>query len=75
MFSNFDKLPLSTYAHAIDKSGKSKVTDIVWEFKNGDVAILACYKWNPNYENGHPDEFRVAIGTRDFDRFLKYEAY
>ena len=75
MFSNFEKLTMDTYPHAVDKSGESKITDIVWQFNNGDVAILACYKWNPNYAIGYPDEFRVAIGTKEFDDFLKFDAY
>ena len=75
LFSNYNKQPLDTYEHAVDKSGKSKVSDIIWRFQNGDVAILACYTWNPNYEGGYPDEFRVAIGTKEFDNFLIYEAY
>tara|TARA_Y100000996_G_scaffold406729_1_gene383457 strand:- start:2140 stop:2712 length:573 start_codon:yes stop_codon:yes gene_type:complete len=75
MFIDVKKLPMETFEHTIDKSGKSKITDIVWQFNNGDVAILACYNWNPDYEIGYPDEFRVAIGTKDFDYFLKYQAY
>tara|TARA_Y100001970_G_scaffold293122_1_gene437902 strand:+ start:2798 stop:3370 length:573 start_codon:yes stop_codon:yes gene_type:complete len=75
MFTDVKKLSMDTFEHTLDKSGKSKITDIVWQFNNGDVAILACYNWNPDYETGYPDEFRVAIGTKDFDYFLKYEAY
>ena len=73
LFSNVKKLGMDTYEHPLDKSGKSKITDIVWQFKNGDVAIIACYNWSE--EMGYPDEFRVAIGNKDFDNFLKYEAY
>jgi hypothetical protein len=74
-FSKAKKLQMETYEHTVDKSGKSKITDIVWQFDNGDVAILACYNWNPNYEIGYPDEFRVTLGTKDFDNFLKYDAF
>ena len=40
------KSDLETFSHWQDESGKSKVTDVIWKFDNGDVIVLACYNWD-----------------------------
>ena len=72
MFPNTKKFDLETYSHWQDKSGESKISDIIWKFDNGDVIVLACYNWNTAYgkKKRYNDELRIAIGSKEFDSFL-----
>ena len=38
-----------SYNHPADKSGNSKVTDVAWVFKNGDLIVIQCYNWQTEY--------------------------
>ena len=57
MFPNSKKSDLYTFSHWQDKSGESKVSDMLWTFSNGDLIILACYNWNTAFgkKNGYAD--------------------
>ena len=72
MFPNTIKSDLATFPHWQDKSGKSKVTDVIWKFDNGDVIVLACYNWNTPFgkKKRYVDELRIAIGSKEFDEYL-----
>ena len=58
----------STFKHRSDSSGKSKVTDMQAEFKNGDLIIIACYDWGPNME--WEDNYRLSIRKADYDDYI-----
>ena len=73
MFSKTKFEELYTFKHTDDPSGKSLVSDMYWEFDNGDKILLACYKWNPEYEKGYVDEMRITISSKEFDQFLLNE--
>ena len=73
MFSKTKFEDLYTFKHDDDPSGKSLVSDMYWEFDNGDKILLACYKWNPEYEKGYVDELRITISSKEFDQFLLNE--
>ena len=77
MFSNTKYEKLYEFSHSNDKSGESKISDMFWEFNNGDKILLACYDWNTKYgkKNGYVDELRVTISSKEFDNFLTNEAY
>ena len=77
MFSNTKHEKLYEFSHSSDKSGESKVSDMFWEFSNGDKILLACYNWNTKYgkKRGYVDELRVTISSKEFDNFLINEAY
>jgi hypothetical protein len=77
MFSNTKYEKLYEFTHNSDKSGESKVSDMYWEFNNGDKILLACYNWNTKYgkKNSYVDELRVTISSKEFDNFLTNEAY
>jgi len=77
MFSNTKYEKLYEFSHSNDKSGESKISDMFWEFNNGDKILLACYNWNTKYgkKNGYVDELRVTISSKEFDNFLTNEAY
>jgi len=72
MFPNTKKGDSITYPHWSDKSGESKITDMLWRFKNGDLIVLACYNWDTTYgkKNRYVDELRIAIGSKEFDNYL-----
>ena len=72
LFPNTIKSDLATFPHWQDKSGKSKVTDVIWKFDNGDVIVLACYNWNTPFgkKKRYVDELRIAIGSKEFDEYL-----
>ena len=69
--TNFEKL--YTFKNDSDPSGRSEVSDMYWEFDSGDKILLACYKWNPEFEKGYVDEMRVTISSKEFDKFLLNE--
>ena len=49
LFPNQKKHPKKTYKHGNkkkNKSGKSIITDVEYEFKNGDSVIVACYDYS-----------------------------
>ena len=77
MFPNTKFEKLYEYPHTYDKTGESKISDMFWEFENGDKILLACYNWNSKLgkKKGYKDEMRVTISSKDFDHFLIYEAY
>ena len=66
-----------TYAHAADKTGDTKVTDMFWKFNSGDSIRAMCVDWSKNYEDkfGYKDEWRIRIGGEEFGNFLSYKAY
>ena len=68
--TKFEKL--YTFEHNKDPSGESKISDMFWEFNNGDKILLACYNWNTPYgkKKGYIDEMRVTISSKEFDTFL-----
>jgi hypothetical protein len=72
MFPNSKKSDLYTFSHWQDKSGDSKVSDMLWTFSNGDLIILACYNWDTAFgkKNGYIDELRISIGSKEFDDYL-----
>ena len=72
MFSKTKFEKLYTFKHNNDPSGESKISDMFWEFKNGDKILLACYNWSTTYgkKKGYVDEMRVTISSKEFDTFL-----
>ena len=76
MFVNTSKVKLDTYKNNDDPYGKSKVSDVYWYFDNKDVIVLACFyvdaKWAS--ESNFKSEFRVSIGTDEFNKFLIEES-
>ncbi len=72
MFPNTKFEKLYTFKHNSDPSGDSKISDMYWEFNNGDKILLACYYWDTTYgkKKGFVDEMRVTISSKEFDTFL-----
>ena len=72
MFPNTKFENLLEYKNSSDKSGESKISDMFWEFENGDKILLACYKFDTKYgkDNKFADELRISISSKEFDKFL-----
>ena len=70
---NLKDLGKQTYKHRADKSGKSTVTDYVFESKYSDEVQVACYDYSESY--GAKDHFRVGVRTIDYRKFLRDKAY
>jgi len=77
MFKNTKFEKILEYTHGSDESGESKISDMFWEFKNGDKILLACYYWDTKFgkENNYVDELRVTISSKEFDMFLVNDPY
>ena len=73
MFSNLKKWPKRSYKHRNDKSQKSIVTDIEYEFKNGDMIRLVCYDYSEEYSS--TDHLAVNISSNEYKQWLIDEAY
>jgi len=55
--------------HSSDKSGKSKVTDIMFKLKkNKDLIIVACYDWSEKTE--YWDNLRISVRTKEYDKYI-----
>ena len=53
--------------------GKNYVTDIIYDFNNGDRVTLACYDWSK--ESGYGDHLRISLRSNKFSNFLNNKAY
>ena len=74
-FPNEKKYPKRSFKHSSpkNKSGKSTVTDVAYEFKNGDMIVVACYDYS--IEHGEQDHLSVALDTKIFSTWLTNEAW
>ena len=73
LFKNVKNLGKDTYKHSYDKSGKSKVTDIVLRLDNGDEVSIQCVDWAEKYS--YIDQLRININTNEYAIFLQDKAY
>ena len=73
IFKNAKKKRSDKVKHSWDKSGKSIVTDIIYRFESGDVAILECVDWSNEAEL--IDALNLKTGTKEFLDWINTEAY
>ena len=79
--SEFKNLFKNTVRSGIEKinhndssiPGKNYITDIVYDFNNGDGIVLACYDWSK--ESGYGDHLRISLRSNKFSNFLNNKAY
>ena len=73
-FSNNTKIiDRGTYNQPADVSGKSKVSEIIFEFKSGDRATIEKTNWSKKI--GYRDNLRVNVDTKEFTVWLNTAAY
>ena len=71
LFENFETESY-TLDHNQDKSGKSKVNVIDFDFKDGSSARVMCTNWSDKMEKENfTDELRVSLLSREYSKFLE----
>tara|TARA_Y100000590_G_scaffold445793_1_gene578400 strand:+ start:517 stop:1116 length:600 start_codon:yes stop_codon:yes gene_type:complete len=69
MFKNQKKDPVQIIKHRADKSGKSKVRQAAFIFKqSGDLVLIECYDWHKNMP--YQSNFKVVLSTKELDDWL-----
>ena len=66
LFKNVKDLGKKTYKHSYDKSGKTKVTDIVLRLSDGGEISIQCVDWAEKYT--YLDQLRINIDTKEYQR-------
>ena len=64
---------VGTFKHSFDKSGKSTVTSIYFEFDSGGSIKVQCHDWSKDMV--YEDKLLVSIDHVKFRKFLREEAY
>ena len=72
-FNNTSKIDRETSSHPSDKTGKSKVTDVYFVFKDKSAAVVSCYDWSNTLD--WTDNFRVSVRNSEYRNWLNYDAY
>ena len=72
-FSNTKKSARETRSHTVDKTGKSKITDVYFVFNDKSAAVVSCYDWSTN--TNYTDNFRVSVRDAQYRTWLSNEAY
>ena len=71
--SNSDIIDQGTYNHPADKSGESKVSEIIFELKSGDRATIEMTNWSKKID--YIDNLRVNIDTKEVVIWIETKAY
>ena len=67
LFSDF-KIKKGSVKHSGDKSKKSKVTYVAFNFPSGHSAKLECYDWSKKMK--YWDNFRVRVDSKEYINWL-----
>ena len=73
LFLNVSEVPKETSIHNADKTGKSIVTSVIFEFPNRDAISIQCYDYS--VESGDQNHLRIGINTKEYRIFLSTKAY
>ena len=68
LFKNVEKSEEDT-KHPSDVTGKSKIKEVNFWFKSGDVAGADCYDWSDKM--GYVDHLRVGMLSHEFNTWLR----
>ena len=69
MFKNQEKKPVRKGKHRADKSGRSKVRQAVFIFKQSEDAVLIeCYDWHKDMP--YQSNFKVILSSKELDDWL-----
>ena len=69
LFVNIKDLGKETYKHSYDKTGKSKITDVILQDNNGNEVVVACYDWSDHLP--YWDQLRISIDSNEYTDWLK----
>ena len=71
LFNNLEKEDMGRTKHPVDKSGKSTVEGIYFNFKSGSYIRISCYDWSKEFEKKNwIDVLRVEIYTKEYNKWL-----
>ena len=73
LFPNSKQVDHGSIPHAIDKSGKSKITIYNFYPLNGGSASVSCYDYADELK--YPDSLRIGLITTEFNDWLYTKAY
>ena len=59
--------------HAGDKSGKSTLSNIEFNFKNGDLIMVSCYDWSKKMP--YTDHLAISFRTKKLKDFINSNPY
>ena len=65
---NSKRIDKGTYIHGGDKSKKSKVSQIIYEFDSKDRVTIEMTNWSK--EIGYIDNLRINVDTKEFSEWL-----
>jgi len=68
LFQGLKKPQKETYKHAADKSGKSTITDVEYEFNNGDTLSVMCYDYSKDH--GSQDHLSLTLSTKEYREWI-----
>ena len=76
-FGATKKNDFGTYEHQDDPSGKSTMSYVRFDMKSGNTAGVACMNWSKKIETERNwyDHLRVTLNSKEFQNWIKYEAY
>ena len=69
VYTNIKDLGKDTHKHSYDKTGKSKITDIVLIDDNGNEITIQCYDWSSHLQ--YWDQLRITIDTKEYAQWIK----
>ena len=69
LFNNIKDLGKDTYKHSYDKTGKSKITDIVLQDDKGNEIAIQCYDWSSHLP--YWDQLRITIDSKEYAQWVK----
>ena len=70
--NNYENGEHTLFVRSYDKSGNSRVNEILFLFDNG-YSRISCFDWSDKItkEKGWTDHLRVSVGLKEFGEFLK----
>ena len=71
---NFQKKIINNEPHSFDKSGKSRVTSVIFFFNKGGGSSVTCTDWSEEFEK-YEDSLSVQLRSEEYIEFLNNEFY
>ena len=72
IFKNAKFYNKQTYSHRGDSTGKTKITDVIFELESGNV-VVQCYDWSDEFDV--IDNLSVSLDSREFYNWMSKGVY
>ena len=73
VFENTKPKDTGKRKHTADKSGKSTLSNIEFNFKNGDLIMVSCYDWSKKMP--YTDHLAISFRTKKLKDFINSNPY